>query len=138
MIEYAESLPASIAKKREKGEPKPADEIRDSRLFYEEMVSLCNLQRNKTNTAHRCDASCITRSRCARFSYLFFRDRVFGSDIKLSIESNDSVYTLTACFPVFRPAPSDGKSEHAPCRESRSAAVGIWHCKVVHFLGISM
>ena len=29
-LEYAESLPAPIAEKREKGEPKPVDEIRDS------------------------------------------------------------------------------------------------------------
>ena len=34
-LEYAESLPAPIAEKREKGEPKPADEIRDSRLLYQ-------------------------------------------------------------------------------------------------------
>ena len=35
-IEYAEPLPAPIAEKREKGEPKPIDEIRDSRLICED------------------------------------------------------------------------------------------------------
>ena len=35
-IEYAEPLRAPIAEKREKGEPKPIDEIRDSRLLCED------------------------------------------------------------------------------------------------------
>ena len=35
-IEYAEPLPAPIAKKREKGEPKPINEVCDSRLLCED------------------------------------------------------------------------------------------------------
>ena len=65
-LEYAESLPASIAQKREKGEPKPVDEIRDSRLLYEGGCwYLCvTFNETKQTPPTGADASRRTRPRC--------------------------------------------------------------------------
>ena len=139
-LEYAESLPAPIAEKREKGEPKPVDEIRDSRLLCEEVDAISvspSTKQNKHRLLVRCESSHSTPVYVI-FSPIFQRQDLVGLDIKLSIESNDSVYTLTVCFPVLRPAPSDEKANDAPCRESDPQTyknlVKELHCKLVHFL----
>ena len=50
--EYTESLPAPIAKKREKGEPKPINEIRDSRLLCEDGSWYLCATYNQTKQSH--------------------------------------------------------------------------------------
>ena len=63
IIEYAESMPAVFYKKREKGEPKPVNEIKDSRLLREDGSWYLCVTHNDPKNHHRrerCESSLWT------------------------------------------------------------------------------
>ena len=140
-LEYAESLPAPIAEKREKGEPKSVDEIRDSRLLCEEgRCYLCVTFNETKQTPPTGAMRVVALDPGVRDFLTYFSETGFGwlghqaiNRIQRLCVYLDRLLSRIATCTLRRKKRTMRRAANQIRRRIRNLVKEL-HCKLVHFL----
>ena len=140
-IDYTEPLPAPIAKKREKGEPKPIDEIRDSRLLCEDGSWYLCVTYNQTKQSPPTGAMRVVALDPGVRDFLtYFSETGFGwlghqaiNRIQRLCVYLDRLLSRIATCTVRRKKRTMRRAANQIRRRIRNLVKEL-HCKLVHFL----
>ena len=140
-LEYAEELPANFYKKREKGEPKPIDEIQDSRLLSEDgNWYLCVTYKEPKDTPKTGAMRVVALDPGVRDFLTYFSETGFGwlgnqaiNRIQRLCVHLDRLLSCIATCTVRRKKRTMRRAANK-IRKRIRCLVKELHCKLVHFL----
>ena len=140
-IEYAEPIPATFYKKREKGTQKPINEVRDSRLLSENgSWYICITYREKTNKTPTGVMRVVALDPGVRDFLTYFSETGFGwlglqaiNRIQRLCVSLDRLLSRIATCTVRRKKRTMRRAANQIRRRIRCLVKEL-HCKTVHFL----
>lgn len=140
-LEYAETLPADFYKKRDKGTPKPLDEIQDSRLLCENGIwYLCVTYKETKEKPPTGAMQVVALDPGVREFLTYFSETGFGwlgtqaiNRIQRLCSHLDCLLSRIATCTVRRKKRTMRRAANQIRRRIRSLVKEL-HCKTVHFL----